>query len=256
MDKFIYSATEIMIQPFIDHIREQYETSLQAENVKSGQLGKSQKTIKKEAEEACEELKHFLIGEEEINRIEKGFQIIIGQLDRISNKNQILEEIHQASNKLITAFNDESVPEIELSIYETLQEMYGISDDSFQSFYQIAVQLYQEEKIEEALNAFTFLTTLNSLVFEPWLALGSCWFIKKNWMEALRTYSVAALLNFNHPESHLYSAECYLMIQQEKIGKETLTIALSLMSEEQLKEFNDQIQHLKKEFHLVEGGRL
>jgi tetratricopeptide (TPR) repeat protein len=111
--------------------------------------------------------------------------------------------------------------------------------------YQVASRLFNMQRMEEALSVFVLLTTINNFVFEPWLGLGSCWLTKQRHTEALHAFTMASLLNYNHPAPHIYAAECYLGLNNNKLAQETLELALKLMDKTQQTEFKSHIDYIK-----------
>jgi type III secretion system low calcium response chaperone LcrH/SycD len=139
---------------------------------------------------------------------------------------------------------------MEFQVYQTVQEMFGISKESYDAMYKIGSDFFTREKTEEALKIFVLLTTLNNLVFEPWLGLGSCWQMKNRFPEALQAFSMAALLKYDDPAPHLFTAEVYLQMDQKKLSEETFTLALSKMDDTQKLVFKDHIKYLKENLNI------
>ncbi len=243
MDKIIRAAAETAIQPFMEQFRKRYKNELITQTFARGGMPKSAKILDAEVDRGCEEAVKFLLGEEEVDRMEMGFETVLKELDSFPNKEKVLQDFKQAGDKMIA--EPDGSEEIDLPVFDTIQEMFGLQDETFETLYQIASRLYNTQRTEEALNVLVLLTTLNNFVFEPWLGLGSCWLIVKKYTEALQAFSMATLLKFNHPAPHLYAAECYLGLGNQSLAKETLQLALSLMDAEQKKSFKGHIDFLQ-----------
>lgn len=243
MNKAIQSAAEMMITPFIEEVRKKYEAALRDQSLQKGGIPQPDSLIKDRAKKASEELQKFLISEEEMTRIEKGFELVLKELGRLPNKVAVLEDIKKAGDRLLEV-PDES-EELDLPVYETLQEMFGLSEETYSTMYKIGSEFFNAKKMEEALNVFVLLTNLNNFVFEPWLGLGSCWQLNKRYPEALQAFSMASLLNFQHPGPHVFSAQVYLQLDNKKLAKETLDLAISKMDKEQRKDFRSHIEYVK-----------
>jgi len=243
MNKAILGSAEIMIRPFIEKVRKQYETVLRDQSLQKGGIQQPDSVIKDRAKKECEELQKFLLGEEEMDRIEKGFELVLKGLEKLPNRVAVLEDIKKAGSRLME--EPEESEELVLPVYETLQQMFGLSEETYDSIYSIASDFFNAGQMEEALNIFLLLTNLNNFVFEPWLGLGSCWQYNKRFPEALQAFSMASLLDFQNPLPHLLSAQVYLQIENKELAKGTLELALAKMNQNQKKELNSHIQYVK-----------
>lgn len=244
MNKVIIESAKLMIRPFIDEVRKKYEDAARDQTLQKGSIPKKESSIKEEAIKKSDALQQFLLGEEELTRIEKGFELVLKELHKFPNKSAVLEDIMKAGERLL---EEPKEPEVyNLPVYETLQEMFGLTKETYDTMYKIGADFFNEEKMEEACNVFIVLTNLNNFVFEPWLGLGSCWQIKERYPEALQAFSMASLLDFQNPAPHLYSAQVYLQLGSDRLARETLDLALSKMDKDKKIIFNSHIEYIKK----------
>jgi tetratricopeptide (TPR) repeat protein len=253
MDKTILSSAELMIRPLMKAIKNNYKQTLRTKELQQKRFPQPNSVINEEAERDCSELQKFLLGEEEFDRTEKGLALILSELSKFPNKERVIEDLTQAGERLLPQVNDSEVPEFR--IFETLQEMFGLAQETYDTFYQIGSSFFNQGKMEEALNVFVLLTNLNNFVFESWLGLGCCWQYKKKYPEALYAFSMASLLDFDHPAPHLFSAEVYAEMQNIKISSETLDLALSKMDAKQEATFGAHIDYLKRLVVTKEGNK-
>ncbi len=149
------------------------------------------------------------------NRLESGTRVIITMLQEMAqtntemNYNALLTDI-----KKIGAFFDnmpgrEDEYRKQFIANMTIQEMCAISDATIEALYQAAKCIYEKQHYEEAVDAFTFLTTINGKKYVFWLALGNSEYFCQNYEAALQAYRVGGELNPADPTYPLYAAACY-----------------------------------------------
>lgn len=241
MDKTVIEVVEKFIEPMMQKISQHIEDRLRMEQNKTGGIPKSDALLKQEVEQATEAVKQWVLNIEDVERMEEGIKTLMEKLDRVPNKQEILENLKQVESRLSSrSYEDEE----ELEVYETFQEMWGVSKETFNSWYAVGKLLFEEKEIEKARNIFLFLSFLNTYVFEPWLALGICCQLQHQVVKALSAYTTASLIDFTHPEPHLNSATCYLSLDKE-LAQATLDLALAQMTEEQNALYQPQIQSIQ-----------
>ncbi|ADI38084.1 putative type III secretion chaperone SycD/LcrH [Waddlia chondrophila WSU 86-1044] len=244
MDKMIFEIQDQLIKPLMEEIERMYLEHLQSQQISKGQLGASIPALKKNVEKEMQEFKNLLLGREELSLMEKGFDLALQHLHKLPNATVIIEDLQQAGHRFISQekpSNDE-IP----FFYDTLLEMFGLSEETFNSFYTIAADFFHQKQYSNALSIFLLLTNLSHLTFEPWYAQGICWQKKGNFSEAMRSFAMASLVNYDHPGPHLHTAEIYLSIGEHKLAAETLDHALKECDQELLKSQKEFIRFLKK----------
>lgn len=238
---------EKAIKPLINELKKQYIEAVQLEQQEPGRIKKSKSIIEQQADKDLETFKRWATGADELERMEKGFQILMDNIDELPNKQAVLEDIRKAGERLYPKM--ENATGDPPYFYDTLLEMFGLSEETYFAFYTIGARFFNEKKFDEALDVFTLLTNLTHLVFEPWLGLGVCWQKSKNDIDALRCFSMASLVDFNNPAPHLYSAGIYLKAGKERVARETFDLAKSLITDDLKGTYKKHIRYLEKEFN-------
>jgi tetratricopeptide (TPR) repeat protein len=75
------------------------------------------------------------------------------------------------------------------------QELLNVNEETLTLYYQAAAQLLEEEKWDEAAEAFVFLTFLNPTYQNFWLGLGIAQQGQSKFQEAIESYLVAYALS-------------------------------------------------------------
>lgn len=246
MSSVIKAIQDELLQPLMTTLENSYFEHLKANEQSKGALTANDQHLRSTAKKEIEEFKNLLIGREELELAEKGFELALGKISDLPNSDAILENLQQAGRNFTS--NQKSVDEAqEPQFYETLQEMFGISKEAYDGFYQIGSEAFNHERYEEALCIFSLLTNLNNLVFEPWLGQGICWQERNNPIEALRSFSMASLVNSKHPAPYLHTAEVYLSINDRELAEQMLAFAEKMCPREELKRYEEHIRYLKQE---------
>lgn len=146
-------------------------------------------------------------------RIGRGLSILTENLQVLSSQepklflNSALNEIIDLQNKDLKASG------IQLSEEETKNitpcEVYDISDESMEIYYNVADCLYQNGKYHEASDVLFFINQLYSYESIYWQALGSADYYAENYNEAIYAYFMALLNNPDDPKPLLFIAHCY-----------------------------------------------
>jgi len=92
---------------------------------------------------------------------------------------------------------------------KTFQEILGYNDAAMDEFYRIARYLFEEQRFQEASDAFLFLTTLNPFIPDYWLGMGMCEQVNEEYKQALVAYSMVTMSEIEQPVAHYQSAACY-----------------------------------------------
>lgn len=142
----------------------------------------------------------------------------------------------------------------ELCAGKTLQDMAGISDATVEKLYQAAKQLYEQKRMQEAADAFGFLTMINSEKHAFWLALGNSEYNLKNYEAALFDYAFAYRTNPEDHLCHIFSCRCYEELNDLDNAKNALELAIYVIGDnpdqQELKgSLELQIQELERAMH-------
>lgn len=94
----------------------------------------------------------------------------------------------------------------------TFKELKDMDDNTMEAIYQVAYNLYQYGKYDEAIKIFRFLGFFDHYNKKYFMGLGACLQMLKQYKEAIDAYSFAALLDINDPKPPLYAGECHLVL--------------------------------------------
>lgn len=246
MSEVIFAIQDELLKPLMTAIEEQYFEHLKAEKLSKGALSSNSQHLRNRAKKEVEEFKNDLIGREELQYVEKGFDTVLHELPKLPNHASILKNLQEAGRSFI--HNQEEITESQtINFYDTLQEMFGISKETYDGFYRIGSDYFNNKKDEEALGVFSLLTNLNPFVFEPWLGQGICWQKKKNHREALRSFAMASLVNSKHPAPYLHTVDIYLSEKNTKLAQEMILFCEKKCSKDLLKDYARHIKYLRKQ---------
>lgn len=250
MNKLLCDIQDQLVEPLMKEIEELYFEHLQSKELPKGQLKTPVTILREKANKDMQEFKDLVLAREELALMEKGFDLALRHLELLPNATSIIEDLKQAGERFSSR---QEAPEEKIPFfYDTLQEMFGLSDETFDGFYSIAAKFYDEGKYDQALSIFSLLTNLSHLVFEPWLGQGICWKKRGNASEAMRSFAMASLVDYNHPLPHLHTADIYLSMGKKKLAAETLSHAISECDEGLMKEEKKFVQFLKSK---IEEGK-
>ena len=119
---------------------------------------------------------------------------------------------------------------------KTFQEILGYSENVMEGFYRTARNLFLTQKYEEAIEAFTFLATLNPHVVTYWIGIAMADQMLGFHEKALIAYGIAVTLQPKNPVVHYHTASCFRALGNipEAIGALEITIACAEESDEHL----------------------
>ncbi len=132
---------------------------------------------------------------------------------------------------------------------KTYQELIGFTSDEMNKFYQFAVKLYQEKKIDDASDVFYCLTVLNPYMHNAWICLGITEQMKQNFECALYAYSMAMVTHSKNPYPYLLSVECYLQLNLKEEALSALDIAFELLNKNDHPELRQKALALKEQLN-------
>lgn len=120
-----------------------------------------------------------------------------------------------------------------LSKGKTFQEILGYTAETMEKFYSAAYKLYQEQRYEDASDAFVFLTSLNPHVHNYWLGLGMCEHMTEEYHGALMAYGMAVMTDIRNPIPHYHSASCYKALEDIDSALASIDLALVYAGEKE-----------------------
>ncbi len=93
--------------------------------------------------------------------------------------------------------------------YNNFQEKFNLSDETLEGAYNIAYNLYKNEKYKDAQNLFYVLTMLNPLKKKFLMGFAAASQLHGDYEKALEAYAMAGIMDGDDPYPHFYAAECY-----------------------------------------------
>jgi tetratricopeptide (TPR) repeat protein len=178
-------------------------------------------------------LRNLFLNDREGQRITEGVRIVRENLDQVSGGELAKKELNQAADRLGSFILGERELDETQNLEETsLATLLGISFQSCMIFYEIGLKLYEEQRFEEAISVFAFLSILESYCQEIWVALGLCHQQLEEWLFAVNAYSMANLIKPEDPLPYLHSAQCFLACNEVENAKGSLKLAEYFLSTE------------------------
>lgn len=136
---------------------------------------------------------------------------------------------------------------------KSFQEILEFSDEQMEVFYNQASNLYQHHHFQEAIQAFTFLTTLNPFVVNFWIGLGMAEQRIEEYGNALLAYAMAMMVDSKNPLPHYQTALCYRALMQPEDALGYLELALLHCKGEEWAHVKERATLLKS--RIIEEGR-
>lgn len=138
----------------------------------------------------------------------------------------------------------------------TLRELAGYSDKVMGDFYGAARGLFEQERLTDAVDAFTFLVTIDPFAHCNWLGLGMAEQAQGHYVEALNAYSMAVLCDFQEPAGHYYSGKCFYALNQLRpaLASFDLAVVFSMgqVKYETVKQLADEAREFVRKAHIHE----
>jgi len=110
-----------------------------------------------------------------------------------------------------------------------LQGMLEISDEMMNAIYEIAKGAYKEEKNQESLSLFVYLSVLDQTNLEYWYRVGIGAQKCGNIDLALKAYSVCIEIDSELVGARLFSAECHLINGDLESAEKEMTKAKNII---------------------------
>jgi len=136
-----------------------------------------------------------------------------------------LEEF-RIPKETLEKFKDPLFLQKQVQAGKSFQEILGYTHATMDKFYHAAYNLFQQQRYEEASDAFVFLTTLNPRVHNYWLGLGMSEQLNQEFDTALMAYSMATLTDETSPVPHYHSAACYNELKDIKSALASFELAV------------------------------
>lgn len=118
------------------------------------------------------------------------------------------------------------------------------SNEDLEVLYALAYHSYQARDLEKAKDLFHQLVLSKPLEQKYWMGLAASYHLKGDFLEALKGWSMSALLDHEDPNPHFYAGECYFSLSRPEEGKKALLCAKKRLQKGD-KTLKDQITHLE-----------
>ena len=115
---------------------------------------------------------------------------------------------------------------------KTFQEILGYSEGAMVGFYASAKNLFEQQRYDEAIDAFTFLSTLNPHVPAYWMGLGMSEQLLGLHEKALIAYKMLAVLQPGNPVLHYHTASCHHALKDKQKTIAALETAIETADED------------------------
>jgi type III secretion system low calcium response chaperone LcrH/SycD len=169
-----------------------------------------------------------------MQRTNKGFDLILQHLGEFPNDRLCLKELDAAAASAIASLENliDSDDDDELEQPQSLANDWKLSPETLATFYQIGVNLYEQEDLEDAICVFTYLSSIDSNNFSVWFSLGMCLQRAEQWLPAIDAYSMANTLDPTDPIPYLYSIDCFLARNEKPYAEKCLETVRALVTDE------------------------
>lgn len=109
---------------------------------------------------------------------------------------------------------------------KSLQEIFGLNEETMEKLYQGAKYLYEQQNYFEAAAAFSVLCCICPTNYTFWMGFANSEYFCQNYSGALTAYSMAAQTNTHDPYCHFYSARCYEALKQYDFAISSIELAI------------------------------
>lgn len=139
-----------------------------------------------------------------------------------------MAEPQTAHKQTAPELTDEMAVRVEKMALECLEQgtpiadICGYSEEEIEAMYQVAYNLYQQQKHQDAKAVFHFLSMYEHTDARFWLGLGGCCQRLNEFEGAIAAYSCAALADATNPIYPFHACECYLAMKDWETAKKAI----------------------------------
>lgn len=108
------------------------------------------------------------------------------------------------------------IAEEQHDIFISYQKIFDLSNDSLLIIYKLGHHYFQNQNIDEAIDIFTLLETLNPLVADFNYALGLCYQQKEQWLDAVTFLTLACNIDPSHVGARISLIECHQQLKNDQ----------------------------------------
>ena len=117
---------------------------------------------------------------------------------------------------------------------ETFQGYLEWSDDFMTQLHDLASQMIEDGLYEDALDAFTFLSSINPYCSAFYSQTAYIYSLQKKYKEAIECCSVALSVGLGDPFPYIQASLCYRELDDIDSAKESLELAIKMIQEDPL----------------------
>lgn len=229
-----------LLEPIIKEKLDTYRGELEIQDHKPGSIPRSIDEKRRLLEEKERVIRNGLIRKDIEEACTRGWQILLEKIEELPDFATIKENLSHLNDISKVKFKEE----IEKDQNFSMQKAIGISNETYQSFYKIGLELFNQQEIDPALSVFLLLTRLNAHYVDPWLGLGYCYQQLSKYQEAIECYEEAIKLEPNYSKPYLGMAECHFAMGQMKETKEILEKAMLYLGEDSKESLTELIARI------------
>jgi hypothetical protein len=142
----------------------------------------------------------------------------------------------------IEKISDEEILMEHLESGKPLQEIFGFSNETTVEFYEAAKNILEQKRYEDAIDAFTFLTTINPYMADFWMGLGMAQQNNNEHDAALFSYSIGYTLEGGVIFPYVLAAQCCMEIRDFERALEVIGNAETYAEENADKQDTKQLK--------------
>lgn len=129
---------------------------------------------------------------------------------------------------------------------ESFQEVLGWSDDRMNELYECLKELNAQQRWDDAIDASTFLLTINPFIGPFYVEAGFAYQNKNCIEEAISLYSLSLLHSVGDPQPLLYLVTCYQTLGDFENAIKSLESAIALIQEGPTRQWEGLLQDLQE----------
>lgn len=113
---------------------------------------------------------------------------------------------------------------------KSLQDIFGLSNETMEKLYQGAKFLYEQQNYTESSAAFSVLACISPANHTFWMGFANSEYFCHNYESALMAYAMAGQANSHDPLCHFFSARCYEALKQKDQAINSIELALMVIA--------------------------
>ena len=147
------------------------------------------------------------------------------------------ERIQKGTEDLAESLQGEGMDQIWTLIGTFLQhgklpaEAFGFTSEKLEAIYGQAYRLYNTGKFKEAADLFRLLAMANPAEAKYQMGLAACFHMKKEFKNAIQTYTLATALDGTSPLPYFHLSDCFMQINDKASAYLSLEMAVKRAGE-------------------------